>query len=102
MSDRVALDWSDAYVAYDFGPQHPLKPVRVKLTVDLIEACGLTRAPNVSIVEPRAATRGELELVHNPSYIDAVERIPDDATSFGNYGHQIGTGDNPAFPHMHE
>ena len=75
MSDRVALVWDDAFEAYDFGPQHPLKPIRVVLTVALVRACGLDALPNVSAVIPRSATRAELETIHDPAYIDAVERI---------------------------
>jgi acetoin utilization protein AcuC len=103
MSDAVSLVWTDDYIAYDFGPQHPLKPIRVKLTVELARACGLLDLPNVSVLEPRAATRAELETVHTPKYIDAVTKIGDNFRgAFSDYGWQIGTGDNPAFPKMHE
>ena len=103
MSDRVALVWDDAFEAYDFGPQHPLKPIRVVLTVALVRACGLDKLPNVSSVIPRSATRAELETIHSPEYIDAVERISQNVDDpFGNYGWGIGTGDDPAFPGMHE
>jgi acetoin utilization protein AcuC len=90
-------------MSYDFGPQHPLKPIRVKLTVELARACGLLEASNVSVIEPRPATRAELETVHAPAYIDAVAGIDERFRgAFGDYGWQIGTGDNPAFPRMHE
>ena len=103
MSDRVALVWDDAFEAYDFGPQHPLKPIRVVLTVALVRACGLDALPNVSAVIPRSATRAELETIHDPAYIDAVERISGEVGDpYGNYGWGIGTGDDPAFAGMHD
>ena len=103
MSDRVALVWDDGFEAYDFGPQHPLKPIRVVLTVALVRACGLDALPNVSAVVPKPASRAELETIHDPAYIDAVERISRDAQDpYGNYGWGIGTGDDPAFAGMHE
>jgi acetoin utilization protein AcuC len=103
VSRRVAITWDEALVAYDFGPQHPLKPIRVKLTVELARAYGLLDLSNVDVVKPRSATRDELELVHTPAYIDAVERISKAATDpYGNYGWGIGIGDNPAFRGMHE
>ena len=103
MSRRVAITWDDALVAYDFGPQHPLKPIRVKLTMELARAYGLLDLANVEVVKPRSATRDELELIHTPAYVDAVERISVAATDpYGNYGWGIGIGDNPAFPGMHE
>lgn len=103
MSERVAITWDDALVAYDFGPQHPLKPIRVKLTVELARAYGLLDLAHVEVVKPRSATRAELELVHAPRYIDAVEHISATASDpFGNYGWGIGIGDNPAFRGMHD
>jgi acetoin utilization protein AcuC len=103
VSDRVSLVWDDAFESYDFGPQHPLKPIRVVLTVALVRACGLDALPNVTAVIPRSATRAELETIHVPAYIDAVERISRSVDDpFGNYGWGIGTGDDPAFAGMHE
>ncbi len=103
VSARVAITWDDALVAYDFGPQHPLKPIRVKLTIELARAYGLLDLAHVDLVKPRSATREELELVHTPRYLDAVEQISATATEpFGNYGWGIGIGDNPAFRGMHE
>lgn len=103
MSERVAITWDDALVAYDFGPQHPLQPIRVKLTVELARAYGLLDRENVAVRVPRPATREELELVHTPDYIDAVERISRTADHpYADYGWGIGIGDNPAFRGMHE
>ena len=103
MSRRVAITWDDALVAYDFGPQHPLQPIRVKLTVELARAYGILDRDNVTMRLPRPATREELELVHTPDYIDAVERISRTAEHpYANYGWGIGIGDNPAFLGMHE
>jgi len=103
VSERVAVTWDDSLAAYDFGPQHPLKPIRVKLTVELCRAYGLLDRSNVDVIAPRFATREELELVHTPRYIDAVETISLTATEpFRHYGWGIGIGDNPAFRGMHE
>jgi acetoin utilization protein AcuC len=103
VSERVVVPWDDSLAAYDFGPQHPLKPIRVQLTVELWRAYGLLDRPNVDVVKPGFATREELELVHTPRYIEAVEMISATATDpFRNYGWGIGIGDNPAFRGMHE
>ncbi|MHB8513431.1 MAG: acetoin utilization protein AcuC [Actinomycetota bacterium] len=103
MSDTVAFIWDEAFTHYDFGPEHPLKPVRVKLAVELARALGVLDAPNASVVAPKPATIPELQLVHTSSYINAIEQISATCISrFGNYGWGVGIGDNPAFRGMHE
>ncbi|MGH2685440.1 MAG: acetoin utilization protein AcuC, partial [Actinomycetota bacterium] len=99
MSGRVLLVYSPELVEYDHGPSHPLRPVRVKLTRELIAAYGLL--DEVEERAPRVATDEELGLVHTDRYIDAVKRAgdgePGDWWRFG-----FGPGDNPIFPNMHE
>jgi len=103
MSDAVSFIWTDDYLMYDFGPQHPLKPIRVKLTVELARAVGLFDLPNVTVLPPRDATRAQLERVHAPEYLDAVEHISHNFQGpYHDYGWGVGIGDNPAFPGMHE
>lgn len=107
MSERVAAIWGPQYEqavrTYDFGPEHPLRPGRVILSAELARMNGLFDLPNVSLIEPRLATRGEIELIHDPAYVDAVVRIGggdwtrEDQGSWG-----IGPGDNPPFTGMHD
>jgi acetoin utilization protein AcuC len=101
VSDRVVLIYSPDIVAYDHGPDHPLKPVRVMLTRELIRAYGLVDGQRVEEVLARVATEDELRLVHTDRYLDAVRRAgdgePGDWFRFG-----FGPGDNPIFPGMHE
>ncbi len=98
----TALIWDDRALRYDFGPDHPLKPVRVELTVALIRACGLPDADGVETL-PRAAFGDDDVLrLHAEPYVDTVRRLsarPDPAGD-GRYG--LGIGDNPVFAGMHE
>jgi acetoin utilization protein AcuC len=96
----LTLFWDPAMVSYDFGPSHPLAPVRVALTVSLAEALGVLSLPSVSVMVPAAATEDELVLVHAPEYIAAVRQAGVDGRGNGWYG--LGTADNPVFPGMHE
>src|SRR5438105_13025153 len=101
MSGDVSLVVCREARIYDHGPQHPLRPERVLLTWDLIEALELERAPGVSVRGCEAATDEELLLVHTERYVDATRRAGDgergDWRAFG-----YGPGDNPIFPRMHE
>lgn len=101
MSASLVLPWDDALVAYDFGPSHPLNPIRVDLTMRLARALGLLDLENVRIVTPEVADDDLLALVHDREYIEAVRRVgaePDRP----DLSRGLGTPDNPAFAGMHE
>jgi acetoin utilization protein AcuC len=100
VSDRVRLVYSPDIVEYDHGPQHPLRPVRVRLTRELIAAYGLLEEQRVEEVPARVASDQELMLVHTERYLDAVKRAGDgEAGEWSRFG--LGPGDNPIFPSMH-
>ena len=80
---------------YDFGPEHPLTPRRFGPGISLLEALGAV--PNLA---PEPATDAELELIHEPGYIETVRAFSDEP--FGPPRAGIGWGDNPAFAGMHE
>jgi acetoin utilization protein AcuC len=91
------LFWDPRMTEYDFGPQHPLAPVRVALTIALATELGvLESSDSVSVAVPAPACDDELRLVHSADYIDAVRRASPSAR------HGLGTPDNPVFEGMHE
>lgn len=101
-----SLVYSPSLDAYDLSPSHPLRPERVSLTVELIEAYGLIAPAEgmerhaFRLLRPRPATHEELLRVHDAAYIAAVQRASADPDSFVGYG--LGPGDTPAFFGMHE
>jgi acetoin utilization protein AcuC len=102
MACMLTLAWDERLAAYDFGPGHPLAPVRVELTIELARAFGVLSLAGVSVAAPDPATDAELELVHDPAYIAAVRRAsgPDGDASALRYG--LGTPDDPVFAGMHD
>ena len=49
---RVVMVWDDQLAAYDLGRGHPLAPVRVELTVDLIRRTGLLGPADATLGRP--------------------------------------------------
>lgn len=102
MSDSVAVVWDEALRAYDFGPGHPLAPIRVQLAMRLAREFGLLESPGVEVLAPVVpATLEQIADVHDLEYIAAVQRAsldPRDADA----GRGLGTPDDPAFLGMHE
>lgn len=93
------LMWDEAVTKYDFGPGHPMDPVRLALTMGLVRAFGLDRELEVRAGRP--AGDSTLRLVHREDYVDAVREVSaDPGVADGSYG--LGTTDDPAFHGMHE
>src|ERR1700748_782873 len=111
MTCTLHVAWDERLAGYDFGPSHPMAPIRLKLTMELARAFGLFGLDGVSVEVPAAATRAELELYHFPAYIDMVRlagsgRLLDadnpDLPERVLLMHGLGTEDDPVFPGMHE
>jgi acetoin utilization protein AcuC len=102
MTCTMHVAWDDRLAGYDFGPGHPLAPVRVELTIALARALGVLDAAGVTVAAPSPASDDELRWIHDPGYIDAVKQAgsPEPALLRGQYG--LGTEDDPIFPGMHE
>jgi acetoin utilization protein AcuC len=98
----TALIWNDDQLAYDFGPHHPLKPVRVELTVELIRACGLTAKPGVQTLRRDPFTDDDVLRLHRPDYVEAVRRLSAKPDPSGDQRFGLGLADNPVFGGMHE
>ncbi|MBO0803785.1 MAG: acetoin utilization protein AcuC [Nocardiopsaceae bacterium] len=94
------MAWDDALTSYDFGPGHPMAPVRVALTVALARQMGVLSAPSVTTLEPPPATDAELELAHDGEYIEAVREAGRSLRAAPAFG--LGTPDDPVFEGMHE
>ena len=101
MSRSLLLPWDDRLVGSDFGPSHPLNPVRVELTMLLARSLGLLDLPAVEISGVEAAEDDVLALVHDRSYIEAVRRVSA-APDRPEPDRGLGSSDNPAFAGMHE
>ena len=100
MSGSVVVAWDDALTQYDFGPGHPLAPVRVALTMELAGAFGVLAEPSVAVVSPSPATDADLETVHDEEYIAAVRQAGRTLAPDPRFG--LGTSDDPVFEGMHE
>jgi acetoin utilization deacetylase AcuC-like enzyme/GNAT superfamily N-acetyltransferase len=112
---RARLLFDPAELNYDFGPEHPLQARRLVALIDLLESSGLwNKAARETSLETRPATRSELELVHIPAYIDAVQQLSATASTDAlspdelhrrehltlDYG--FAEGDTPPLVGMHE
>jgi acetoin utilization protein AcuC len=101
MPSQARVVWDTEFTRYDFGPMHPMAPIRLDLTARLCEALGVLDAPGVEVVGAGVASDEVLETVHEADYVAAVRAASvDPGTADPAYG--LGTEDDPAFLGMHD
>lgn len=91
VNSKTSIVYTDAFQRYNFGPAHPLTPIRLKLTFELMRAIGLLSSSAVQVDEPRQASHDELSLFHNEEYLRFVKRASELGSGF------LDMGDTPAF-----
>ena len=105
--DGVGIVWDDALCEYDFGPYHPMAPIRLTLTRILAGAAGVLDRECVRTLPAPVASDEELGPAHAPARAQAGRRPStgfegltaedlDELISFG-----IGGDDVPPFAGMH-
>ncbi|GAA3815444.1 acetoin utilization protein AcuC [Nocardioides panacisoli] len=96
----ATLVFDPSLTDYDFGPEHPMAPLRVDLTVRLATALGVVGAGGLATVPAPVASDDLLATVHEPALIEAVRRMSA-RPGPGEEGRGLGTDDNPVFRGMH-
>jgi acetoin utilization protein AcuC len=101
----VSLVYGDELMKHHLSDEHPLQPIRVKLTMELIQSTGLIE--HCHLLPPRRATIKELELVHSPDYVELVRKLSDPAERKRMSQDRIeaagfGSADNPISDELHE
>jgi len=97
---KTALIYSDDFSRFSYGSSHPLKPFRLKLTYELIKACGLLAPDDPRVIVPAPAKREDLLTFHSAEYIDMLEASNSGRELPGAAAYGLGYGDNPVFPGM--
>lgn len=80
-----------------------MRPVRLRLAFDLLQAYEAFDAPGAALVAPRPATPDELLTFHEPAYVEAVKRygLGGDTRDAWGYGFSD-DGDNPIYAGMYD
>jgi acetoin utilization protein AcuC len=99
---KSAFIYTDAYLDYDYGPTHPLRIIRLKLTYDLIKAYGLLNPPSVQFIPTIKAEEGNLMVFHSEEYLDLLRQANEGFLLGGAYLYGLGPGDNPIFPGLYD
>eukprot|EP00474_Spongospora_subterranea_P008905 CRZ09363.1 hypothetical protein [Spongospora subterranea] len=78
---RVCYFYDGDYGSYYYGPGHPMKPHRLRMTHSLLLGYGLYK--KMDVYTPHIATSQEMSEFHSADYIDFLKRVsPDNYKSF--------------------
>ena len=102
MARKTAFVYDDRLSRHTLSATHPMKPVRLRYTYELLQAYRAFDAPNVSLISPRAAEYADMLTYHTPEYADAVRRLDDGDASVDQIRFNFGPGDNPAYEGMYD
>jgi acetoin utilization protein AcuC len=118
---KSAFIFSEEFSKFDYGPAHPFKPIRAKLTLDLCRRYGLIEHPWIRLVKPEPLGFEQMAEFHDASYLKALQMVDSAATAYKlwpdtpatqegdflkldqnilTYG--LGTEDNPIFPGVYD
>src|SRR5438552_2178455 len=104
MSAAAGFVWDPRLASHIYRSDHPLKPWRLQGVHDTLERLGAFALPNARVLEPRLATRAELERIHDPAYVDAIKQASADPNlDYSEWGLSLAPwADTPPFSGMHE
>ena len=92
---KAALVYADELARFDYGDQHPFKPMRARNMLELCGRYGLLGGEGVVQIEPAAASPDLLALFHEPEYLDVLRRVSEGQFELGMLARGIGTDDCP-------
>ena len=100
---RAAFVYGDALSQHVLRPDHPMKPVRLRYTYELLQSYGAFDGSASALVPPRPANDVEIKSVHLAEYIGAVQSLSQGVSTHNaaRFNFSLG-GDNPVFPGMYD
>lgn len=105
---NCAFIYAEELTSVEFSPNHPFKPVRAKIMLDLCHRYGLLERPWIRMIKPLPLTMDQLSKFHDPDYLEVLQRantlngnilgegLDELASKLLEYG--LGSEDNPIFP----
>jgi histone deacetylase 1/2 len=101
---RVSYFYHQDVGNYFYGPQHPMKPHRIRMTHSLVVNYGLYK--QMDLFSPTPATAREMTKFHSDDYVEFLQRVsppltPEDKDERLNAKYNVGE-DCPVFDGLFE
>jgi acetoin utilization protein AcuC len=100
---RAAFVYDDLMSRHELRSDHPMRPVRLRYTYELLRGYDAFDSEDSLLVDPRSATAEELQWLHTPDYVEMVRRLSagEGTQEAHRYNFSL-QGDNPYYPGMFE
>ena len=102
MPNRALFVYNGRMSRHVLSETHPMKPVRLQYTHQLLDSYGAFATEQSTVAAPREATKQELAWFHTSEYVDGVEGISLGGSGVDPTSFNFGPGDNPAYPGIYE
>lgn len=97
---QAALVFSEELARYEYGRDHPFKPVRAAKMLELCERYNLLDKPGTALILPERASSAELCRFHTGAYMAALEKVSRGLFEPEMLAYGLGTADNPLLPNL--
>ncbi len=100
---RAAFIYDDAMSQHVLRSDHPMRPIRLRNTYELLDAYGAFDSDQSMLVSPALANESSVGMFHSRDYMAAVRTFSLGLTGYQpqRFGFAQG-GDNPTYPGMYE
>ena len=100
---QAAFVYDDALARHQLRSDHPMRPVRLQYTHELLQAYGAFDLAASAMTPPREATEEELQWLHGAEYIAAVRSFSLGLAGYDPRRYNFSAdGDNPTYPGMYD
>jgi acetoin utilization protein AcuC len=89
--------YSSAFDTYSLGRDHPFKPYKATMVLELCRRYGLMDKPWIRVYETKASTEDVMAEFHSREYIDVLKACNTGGFDFTMLHYGLGTADNPVF-----
>ncbi len=102
MSRKAAFIYDDILSEHVLREGHPMRPVRLRYTYELLDSFGALDSSDSRLFQPRRASEDEVLSFHTREYVDAVKGFSqgESLSSAATFDFSQG-GDNPIYPGMY-
>jgi len=102
MTSKTALIYSPDFSGFSYGEEHPFKVQRFRLAYELMDAYGLLRRPDATILDCIPASEEDLLTFHSHGYLAKLREFSSADKPRADFRYGLGDIENPVFRGLYD